>query len=313
MRGSAQYHTPLPALWTATSADWNSRVGDLDATIYGVMGGELPWSERDAAPPRPPEGFVHVYVNEDKTISYIDDDLTVTAVSMENPEEYAMFAHVITSTSTGNALLAGDWRLRNINSDESNEYGWGSAVKLNFILGGSYELKVGDILSGTYGIPNSVVLAIDLTSGNWRSGNAAGSIWVGKYTVAYPYIFPTNFANTPAQENICLITSVETGGIRLTAGTYRAKAWGEGRIVGVHQMRLYDTTNAATLITGQNADSGDGYSVANLVGTFTLADTAVVQLEHQCTVNGGQWAHWGTPGVTYQYGSVLELWKDPAS
>lgn len=73
--------------------------------------------------------------------------------------------------------------------------------------------------------------------------------------------------------------------LTLPAGTYRVTGLVPAFRVDRHQGRLQDTTNATTLVTGSTGYAAavqamTTYSI--LQGQFTLADTADVELQHQC-------------------------------
>lgn len=80
---------------------------------------------------------------------------------------------------------------------------------------------------------------------------------------------------------VTLVTNVITG---LPAGTYEATASAPAYGVGQHQLRLYDVTGAAALVSGSSE-----FSTANtttnrslLQGRFSLAATSDLRLEHRC-------------------------------
>lgn len=310
---SATYHTPLPVLWTPTSSDWNSRISDLDGTIYGVLGGGLPWTIRSTAPSRPPEDYVYWWANSSDGMSFLDDSLTQSDLVFYNPEQYAAFALVMySSTST---IASGGWWPRDINADVCNPSAIGTPVKWTFTNGGVNEIVAGDVLTDTGGTIDGKVFEVVLTSGAWADGNAAGHFWVMINTLGYPFRLDTlsmpRLVDTVEQDNNAVITTVSTNEIRLLPGTYRAKAHCFANGTDATQLRLYDDTADAVLFVGPNADtfgSGADYTNVHLMGQFTITVNSDIELQQAVETTGASFTYNGTMGGA-QYGCMLEVWR----
>jgi hypothetical protein len=101
--------------------------------------------------------------------------------------------------------------------------------------------------------------------------------------------------------------SISSNQITLAAGTYQCRIACPAYAVNTNQARLYDITNSAELVLGQNTygTTGNG-STALVVGEFTLAGSTVVEVQHRCSYTGsyGVAGSWGTEVYT-----VAEFWK----
>lgn len=321
---TANYHTPLPALWTPTSADWNTRLGDLDATIHSVVDGSLPWVEVDSTPTIPPTGFAHLFV-DNGVLNLMDDDGTVSALPMTNPELFGVFIGHTTIGSEG-TFTSGAWRTRLLNIDLSNSDQVGSVEKVPFTNGGPYELQVGDTIRGKQSSVSereTTIWEITTTSGDWGSGTAAGEMWVVGATILYvtitlaPYVNNNYIAgplHTDNQDNVVMTTGSVTNQLRLRAGTYLVQAIcpATGNLTQ-NQTRLYDVTNDEVLALGTNAYVNDPLVLGRLcrsfvVAYFTLTDTALIEVQHRTTANGEFGSYENTDYANVHF-SLVEVWK----
>lgn len=77
-------------------------------------------------------------------------------------------------------------------------------------------------------------------------------------------------------------TSLSSNTITFQAGTYKIYATAVANFVQRTQLRLYDTTNSATLLTGDSSTSSSaGFVVVlGLSGVVTFASATAVQLQH---------------------------------
>jgi len=78
--------------------------------------------------------------------------------------------------------------------------------------------------------------------------------------------------------------SIASSVITLPAGTYQIAALCPTFATNVNRARLYDTTNSAVLVQGQNcaASSGDNvFNSAPVTGSFTLAGSTNIELQHR--------------------------------
>ena len=81
--------------------------------------------------------------------------------------------------------------------------------------------------------------------------------------------------------------SLAANQITLPAGTYHARITCPAHKVVNHVASLYDTTGAATLLTGSSANgylSGAQASTVSVIeGVFTLSGISVLEVKHQCS------------------------------
>lgn len=108
--------------------------------------------------------------------------------------------------------------------------------------------------------------------------------------------------------------SLASNKLTLPAGTYFAFASAPAGIVQEHKIRLYNTTDASTVIAGQNAGAGSTggstFVPATLSGRFTLSGTKDLELQHRCgttraTDGFGLKTNWGEVEV---YAELI-IWK----
>lgn len=89
------------------------------------------------------------------------------------------------------------------------------------------------------------------------------------------------------------IASLASNQITLAAGTYAVHAFGYSLGASGSKLRLRDITNNVTLVVGTNGYGDTAASVLNtLRGRFTLAGSAVLELQHYLTL-GGNTYNWG--------------------
>lgn len=107
--------------------------------------------------------------------------------------------------------------------------------------------------------------------------------------------------------------SLSSNQITLDAGTYEVRALAPAFNCGRHQLRLQNTTDAATLLTGPScASASSGTQDENhafLMGRFTIGASKALELQHRCegtqATNGfGIEANFGT-----EVYATIELWK----
>lgn len=109
------------------------------------------------------------------------------------------------------------------------------------------------------------------------SGTAGGTFTSGAWQ--------TRTLNTAVTNDISG-ASLASNQVTLPAGTFEVWAAGTVNQVDFHQMRLRDITNAVTLLTGRNdfaSASNSGATPGTIVGRFTLASSAAIELQHRCT------------------------------
>lgn len=110
------------------------------------------------------------------------------------------------------------------------------------------------------------------------------------------------------------IGALASNQITLPAGTYRCRITCPAMGVATHVARLYDTTGAAVLLVGSAAQSSTGAgsyanTLSEIVGTFTLAQESVLQIEHQCFSSQADYGF----GPAHSFGdcifTIAEFWR----
>jgi len=104
--------------------------------------------------------------------------------------------------------------------------------------------------------------------------------------------------------------SLSSSTITLPAGSYWASCSANGEQVGLHKLRLQNTTDGTTLLVGLNeniSSAASNSTTAVMYGRFTLSGSKSVQLQHRvATSNPGGAAC--TFGVVEVYADV-QIWK----
>lgn len=145
------------------------------------------------------------------------------------------------------------------------------------------KVQVGNLPGGGDGggLWDALVVVQDQQAQNTNGGDAVSGAW------------RTRTLNTEVVDTAAIAT-LASNEVTLPAGTYDVWASAPAYYCGSHQLRLYNVTGDAVLVTGQSSfaiASGGYYPLthAPLVGTFTLAGQSAVRLEHQVeTTNNGQ-------------------------
>jgi hypothetical protein len=121
----------------------------------------------------------------------------------------------------------------------------------------------------------------------------------------------TRTLNTTVADTASL-TSLASNQVTLSAGTYRVRAMAQAWNCADNQMRLQNVTDAATLVTGENAYSNTGAGcTAHLAGRFTLAGSKTLELQHRCTTSSAGSDGLGRPcSFGTEVYATLELWKE---
>lgn len=81
--------------------------------------------------------------------------------------------------------------------------------------------------------------------------------------------------------------SVAANQITLAAGTYRVRASAPAHVVNRHQTRLQNITDGTTLLVGTSEYTPLSQGKSFVEGRFTIADTKVIELQHQCETSIG--------------------------
>jgi hypothetical protein len=99
----------------------------------------------------------------------------------------------------------------------------------------------------------------------------------------------------------------------LLAGTYRFRASAPGYRADLHNVRLVNASQSATVALGTMAFSGTSDATetrSEVVGRMTITSNCLFRLEHMCIGNFGQ--TWGfAPGTLSNIVAKAEFWKEP--
>lgn len=113
------------------------------------------------------------------------------------------------------------------------------------------------------------------------------------------------------------VKSLVSGAFTLKPGTYEFEAWGCSNRVNKHQLRLQNTTDAATVAIGASyGNSGDasagstlGGTIAQLGGRFTITQAKTFELQHQCGATRGTDGFGVATNFTTEVFAQVLLWK----
>lgn len=172
--------------------------------------------------------------------------------------------------------------------------GW-SAVNLGrevaFTSGGTYEIAVGNTITGATSSATAVIGRVVLTSGTWGAGTAAGFLYFASQTGT----FQSENLNVGANSNVATIAG-DSSAVTLTAsGRYEfvnhnfGGSAGTDRMYGasgVHKAFEFDGTNFAFITTGMAADTPEHITVNK--GHLFLSFGASVQ--HSAIGNPLSWS-----------------------
>jgi hypothetical protein len=224
-------------------------------------------------------------------------------------DDYILIEDQKPSGTGGGTFTQGDWRTRDLNMKVKDSGSHASILRLVF-TSGSVEPSKGDTLSGATSNVTAVVVMVELTSGTWAGGDAAGNIWIESQTGTFQ---SENLDNdTTAATNIATISadSVNDGKVRLEAGTYRfsasAPAFGP-----FHKLRLENISDSTTIHIGtsERANSSNNVQTRSFIRSeFIIASDKTVELQHRIAANGGTFGLATSFGVVEVY-AVLELWR----
>lgn len=107
------------------------------------------------------------------------------------------------------------------------------------------------------------------------------------------------------------LASIAANQITLAAGTWRALIVCPAYACGNHRAQLYNVTDAATLILGQQVYVAAGVGpYARLAGQFVLASSKVVEVQHWCDTTKAT-TGFGTAGSLggVEVYTVAEFWR----
>jgi hypothetical protein len=200
--------------------------------------------------------------------------------------------------TAGGTFTSGAWRTRDLNTKVYDTYSICSITKLAFTSGGTAEIAAGNTIEGATSGATATVFDVELTSGSWAGGDAAGNLWLNGQTGT----FVSENLDTGTQANIATVAADSTNNeIRLLAGTYRFEANAPAEQVGGHQTRIQNTTDTSTTGIGSTEKSAAGAAYA-ITRSFvncktTIAAAKTFELQHLCN----------TSRATYGFGEAANL------
>ena len=103
--------------------------------------------------------------------------------------------------------------------------------------------------------------------------------------------------------------SLASNQITLPAGTYWVDASAPAFAVDRNQLRLQNTTGAATLLTGSTEFAGSATQRAFLQGLFTLTATSVLELQHRAAGTAATNGFGVKANLTTEVYSDVVIWK----
>lgn len=109
-------------------------------------------------------------------------------------------------------------------------------------------------------------------------------------------------------QNICAIS---TNQITLSKGTYYCEIKTPAYLSRRHKSRLYNVTDAATLLLGSSEYSQDLASTSSIIkGRFTIDSTKDIEIQHQCqtSISGNGFGASSGFGVNEIY-TIAALWR----
>ena len=131
---------------------------------------------------------------------------------------------------------------------------------LAFTSGGTYEPQVGDTITGATSASTAVITRVELVSGTWAGGDAAGTLTIRAQSAA----FVGEDLNVGTNLNVCSVAG-DSAAVTLVAGgryefiTYNTMATGSGKkmygVDGKNKMFQFDGTNFLQIATGYLPDT----------------------------------------------------------
>ena len=131
---------------------------------------------------------------------------------------------------------------------------------LAFTSGGTYEPQVGDTVTGATSAATAVITRIELTSGTWAGGDAAGTLTIRAQSAA----FVGENLNVGANADSCTVAG-DSAAVTLAAGgrfefiTYNVLATGNGKkmygVDGKNKLFQFDGTTFLQIATGYSPDT----------------------------------------------------------
>lgn len=185
----------------------------------------------------------------------------------------------------GGTFTQGARRGRDLNVIVSDPDDIVSIWYLDFTSGGTYEVVAGNVVEGATSGATATVFGVELDSGTWAGGDAAGTLWLLDDQVG---TFESENLDVGANLNVATIAAdaVNDGTHALLAGTYYVNGRVPGQQCGNHQSYYYNATDTADVSIGESVRQGTSDVVCTrsvFTDVFTIAALKVLQVQGQCS------------------------------
>jgi hypothetical protein len=186
------------------------------------------------------------------------------------------------------------------------------------VQGGTQSLVAGDIAIIVAVTTTTFKVTIQREDGRAKSepyalirDEKADGVNGGTFTAA---AWQTRDLNTKKYDSAG-IASVAANQVTLQAGTYRFRAIAPCRQVNANRLKLYNVTDAADVIIGNNASVANTVSTivnAEVSGRFTIISEKVFELRHYCQTTVANLGFGTEDGMALgvEVYSSIELWKE---
>jgi hypothetical protein len=192
--------------------------------------------------------------------------------------------------TNGGTFTSGAWRTRDLNTLVEDD---GDHCSINYLAftSGSVEPSQGDTISGATSGATATVVSVEVASGSFGGGDAAGNLWIKDQSGTFQSENLDNDTNPQADFATISADSVNDGSVRLTAGGpyIILHMSAQGHRVARHKAQWISTAGDSVTKTGKSAQSGTADVVtaeAWVAGMFTLAADTTFELQHQCGTTG---------------------------
>jgi hypothetical protein len=224
--------------------------------------------------------------------------------------DYILISDQKTQNTNGGTFTSGADRTRDLNT-KVDPAEVASITKLAFTSGGTYEVVAGDVIEGATSMATADVFDVELTSGTWAGGDAAGNLWLNNQSGT----FGSENLDVGANSNVATISGNSTNNqVRLTAGTYRINASAPVHRVNRHQAWWQNISDSSRTLLGTSLycpAAIDTSGVPSVVrGRFTIASKKTFELQHRCETTGSTNGYGVACNFNAEVYSVVELVRE---
>jgi hypothetical protein len=233
--------------------------------------------------------------------------LTAAANGSSAAPDYILIRDEKAQNTSGGTFTSGAWRTRDLNTKSSDAGTRASITKLAFTSGGTYEVVVGNTITGATSAATATVFDVELASGTWAGGDAAGNLWLNDQLGT----FQAENLNVGANTNVATIAGNSVGNqIRLKAGTYRCSITAPANRVAQHKTRLQNITDAITYLGTSEYPGTTVQTSSRIKARFTIAATKTFEVQHQCNTSVATNGFGGASNFDVEVYTVAEFWKE---